>query len=306
MLGVGLMTVVLGGGLLAFRTLTSDGGEPTDISALIPTTPPVSSTAVLSAAPSATAVPQQPAAQNQPSAPAPTVEATIDPAPAPTEAPATAVSLPNRNSCDAIRGTPYRSETERIFFESNCQTLATAGFTPTSVPVARVPAASAPPANVPPAIGSDVPAQPVATTPPATSVPPTSVPPTSVPTAASNPVRDRLVSLTTSLTSASGSLAASVDSPNFSDAGWLQRARAAAQQVENLTGAISAVDPPACLRNAFTSLRAAASELSTANGFISSGLDAADASLLQTGAARLASGRSSLSAVAPGIASAPC
>lgn len=289
MLGVAIMTVVLGGGLLAFRTIVGNGdNESPPADALAPTTPPISSTAVLSAAPSATALVPPTSATTQ-NAPVATPVVTIEPAPQPAAA-LTTVVLADRFDCNAIRGTAYRSDAERVYFESNCQTLATAGISPTNVP----------PTAVPPAIVSEQPSQPVATT------PPTSVPPTSIPTAASNPARDRLVSLTSSLTSASSTLAATAGSPNFSDAGWVLRSRAAAQQVENLTGAISAFDPPSCLRTAFSTLRAAASELSTATGFISSGLDAADADLLQAGAARLASGRNSLSAVAPGIANAAC
>lgn len=295
MLGVAIMTVVLGGGLLAFRTLT--GGDEQPQEARAPTTPALVSTAVLSAAPSATPVAEETAtvtseapAPEAPEAPAPEGEATAVPEPGPPETSTTAVSLPNRFDCNAIRGTAYRSQTERAFFEANCQTLATARVAP---------------ASAPPAIATQAPAEPAATTPPP-PLPPASEPPASAPPAPSNPVRDRLISLTSALTSASATLAAHVNAPNFSDAGWLERARASAQQVENLTGAISAVEPPSCLRTVFSTLRAAASEISTANGFISSGLDAADPSLLQTGAARLAAGRASLSVVPAGLASASC
>lgn len=55
---------------------------------------------------------------------APTATATVpaaQPSPtAATSAPPTATAMPDRTSCDEIRGTQYRSVTEREFFLANC------------------------------------------------------------------------------------------------------------------------------------------------------------------------------------------
>ncbi|HEY4684918.1 MAG TPA: hypothetical protein VII57_02615 [Dehalococcoidia bacterium] len=75
------------------------------------------------------------------STPAPAVAspATPTPAPPPTEQapPAAPVTLPDRTNCAEIRGTAYRSETERQWFIANCTT-------PAAAPTSRPPTAGAP------------------------------------------------------------------------------------------------------------------------------------------------------------------
>ncbi len=61
----------------------------------------------------------------------PTIAATSTPAPQTTVTP---TALPDRTTCDEIRGTEYRSEAERDFFRRNCITTL-APVTPPSGPV---------------------------------------------------------------------------------------------------------------------------------------------------------------------------
>jgi len=76
------------------------------------------------------------------STPAPAVASPATPTPAPpppTEQapPAAPVTLPDRTNCAEIRGTAYRSETERQWFIANCTT-------PAAAPTSRPPTAGAP------------------------------------------------------------------------------------------------------------------------------------------------------------------
>jgi hypothetical protein len=70
-------------------------------------------------------------------------------APSPTEAPAQPTTvpptpLPDRTSCDAIRGTDYRSEAERTWFQQNCSAPTTASASTTTGTTATTNPAPAP------------------------------------------------------------------------------------------------------------------------------------------------------------------
>jgi lysophospholipase L1-like esterase len=109
------LALLLTGALLAFGAACGGSGNAQDVSTAtslpatsVPTLPPPTPT----------------------TAPLPTDPPAVDPTatPGPTSVSATG----DRTSCDAIRGTDYRSASERVFFLANCIASATAPPTPAS------------------------------------------------------------------------------------------------------------------------------------------------------------------------------
>src|SRR3972149_3684728 len=126
---IALLLIVLLGGVYALgRSGSSSGGSEAKATAV---PPPASSPPAPAAGPPAPPRPRPPRAPpGPPLAPRPPAP------PPPTEQapPAAPVTLPDRTNCAEIRGTAYRSETERQWFIANCTT-------PTA-PAAGAPAAA--------------------------------------------------------------------------------------------------------------------------------------------------------------------
>jgi hypothetical protein len=278
-IGVALMSVLLGAALFGMKLMEGDSA-PSEVL----NRPRTAVTAVLSAQASSTpetslAAPDS-AGSVEPANPAPASPVPENPqdvveTPAPT-------SASDRADCAAIAGTGYRSESERLFYQANCAVLAS---TPTMAPPTIAPSTS----TVEPP-----PASPVATTPPV------------VAPATATQTPSPMKTLATALHRQAATLAGKVATPSFNDAGWRDSTLAALQEVTWTTGAISALKPAACQATTYSSLATASSQIATAAGFIASGVDADDASLLREGGARLEAGRSALAVVVGILPGAGC
>ena len=93
---------------------------------------------------------ESPLAMHAPATATVTPSATVTPTPTPTETAtptptATSTPLPDRQNCDDVRGTKYRSPTEREWFLAGCVTPTV----PAPTPVPQVEPAAAPPPQAP-------------------------------------------------------------------------------------------------------------------------------------------------------------
>jgi hypothetical protein len=188
--------------------------------------------------------------------------------PASTQVPS---ALGDRTSCDQIRGTAYRSNAERNWFNANC--LAATPATPASSTAAD-------------------PARP-------TSTPVPSIGP-------GDPFIGALSGLIAEYDAAAVALAAVISPPVVSDAGWRASANAAAQRVQSLGSVAASVLVPSCLSAAQAALTGAIGQLQIAAGLTLTAVSQSDINPFFLVEQRISAGRASLQEATQLVKSAGC
>jgi hypothetical protein len=259
-IGMAIAAVILAVGLLAYSAFAGGGDDGNDFLVSLPTRVP---TAVSSAPSQQTAPTAIPVATSPPGVTAPAV--TSVPAAAPTTVPAVLI---DRTSCDEIRGTAYRSEAERTWFNSNCQ----ASPTP-------------PPATSAPGQATATPA--VAATP-------------------RDAFAAAFAGLIAEYDTAAAALAAVVSAPQVADAAWRAAATSGAQALQSQGAVVAGITVPACLNQSQAALVNALTQLQLAANLTIAAVNQSDANVLLLVNQRIASARGSLAQAAQLANAAPC
>jgi hypothetical protein len=258
--GMAIAAVLFGFGLVIYNAFAGgDDGGPNDFLVALPTRVPTA----VSAAPTQ---PAQGAAPQISLTPNLAAILRFTAVPAATTVPG---ATGDRTNCDQIRGTAYRSDAERIWFNVNC------GTTPTATPVGT----------------------------PAASLAPAAAEPTSAPR---DPFIGAFASLITEYDGAADALADAVDVPLTADAEWRGSVISAAQRLQSLGSIAATVTVPACLGQAQVILANAISQLHLAANLALAGVNQQDAGAFSVVEQRIGAGRASLTQATQVINAAAC
>jgi hypothetical protein len=269
--GMIMAAVILGLGVFLYNALAGDdeAGFGT-----LPTSTPGTATAPALASGTRTALTPIPGASTTPGTTTPTALTTGTPAATGTP-PSGLTALGDRTSCDQIRGTEYRSETERTWFNANCQATSTPSFPGDASGSASGGGSTAPTA------------------------------PTATPRPPRPPFVNAFIGFIDDYDATAANLSELIADPEFDD-NWRGDAGAEAIELQSTGRVITTLSPPSCLNPAYAALLVALQELQFASSVTITGITNLDVNILRLADQRITAGRAQLAQASQLADSASC